>query len=371
MIRTSRAVPGKLRGSGRQTGDEAEQVQRDVVGDLRRQPLGDAGLPVRVRPQIPHEGRAAGRAVTGRFAELGVPEHVIPVRMRREARHDGLAQLAKVVRQAGHLGARDPGVDEQHAGPALHDRGVVLEHLALVDEHTLRDLRQHQLASLSSRWSGSPNQANISLSNVRISATRPLFDPQHVHREGYVVRCAGSALVDGHRRLAVGRRGPALEISEVAPAEAGVDPGPDGLVPADPHAGLRWHREPEVVAEERGQPFDVEVLEAPDVGRNQPPLLVAQPVAGSGAPVEPAVGQVLAHRGPGPLQGTVGRGQRELEGVGRLLGRPAEHVAMDQDGPLPRGQVLDGHDERQLDGFPEPPPASCGSSGWRSGHGCR
>ena len=72
-----------------------------------------------------------------------MPEHVIPVRMRREACHNGLAQLAKVVREAGHLGARDPGVDEQHAGPALYDDGVVLEQLALVDQHTFRDLRQH------------------------------------------------------------------------------------------------------------------------------------------------------------------------------------------------------------------------------------
>ena len=70
---------------------------------------------------------AAGCAVTGRFAELGVPEHVIPIRMRREACHNGLAQLAKVVREAGHFGALYPGVDEQHAGPALYDNGVVLE----------------------------------------------------------------------------------------------------------------------------------------------------------------------------------------------------------------------------------------------------
>jgi hypothetical protein len=60
--------------------------------------------------------------------------------MRREACHNGLAQLAKVVREAGHLGALYPRVDEQHAGPALHDNGVVLEQLALVDQHTLRDL---------------------------------------------------------------------------------------------------------------------------------------------------------------------------------------------------------------------------------------
>ena len=44
-----------------------------------------------------------------------------------------------------------PGVDEQHAGAALHDDGVALDELALVDQHTLCDLPQHQLASLASR----------------------------------------------------------------------------------------------------------------------------------------------------------------------------------------------------------------------------
>jgi hypothetical protein len=63
--------------------------------------------------------------------------------MRREACHNGLAQLAKVAREAGHFVARYAGVDEQHAGPALHDNGVVLDQLALVDQHTLRDLPEH------------------------------------------------------------------------------------------------------------------------------------------------------------------------------------------------------------------------------------
>lgn len=43
-----------------------------------------------------------------------------------------------------------PRVDEQHAGPALYDNGVALEELALVGQHTLRDLSQH------GQWSGSP-----------------------------------------------------------------------------------------------------------------------------------------------------------------------------------------------------------------------
>jgi hypothetical protein len=65
------------------------------------------------------------------------------MRMRREARHNGPAQLAKVVREAGDFGVVHPGVDEQHASPAVHDNSVALHELALVDQHTLRDLPQH------------------------------------------------------------------------------------------------------------------------------------------------------------------------------------------------------------------------------------
>ena len=40
----------------------------------------------------------------------------------------------------GHLVAVYPGVDEQHAGPALHDHGVAPAELALVEQPTVRDL---------------------------------------------------------------------------------------------------------------------------------------------------------------------------------------------------------------------------------------
>ncbi len=69
--------------------------------------------------------------------------------MRSEPGHNGLAQLAKVVRDGHHFGAEHSGVDEQHAGPALHDNGVALAELALVDQHTLGDLLQHGSASSS------------------------------------------------------------------------------------------------------------------------------------------------------------------------------------------------------------------------------
>jgi hypothetical protein len=78
-----RAIPRNQRSFGGQVGDEAEQVQRYLLGDVRRYQLGDAGLPARVRQPISDSGRAAGRAVTRRRAEPGVPEQVIPMRMRR------------------------------------------------------------------------------------------------------------------------------------------------------------------------------------------------------------------------------------------------------------------------------------------------
>ena len=56
-----RAIPGNLRRLGGQAGNEAEQVQRYLLGDVRLYPPGDAGLPARVRQQNP--GNAAQRAV--------------------------------------------------------------------------------------------------------------------------------------------------------------------------------------------------------------------------------------------------------------------------------------------------------------------
>ena len=64
-----RAIPGNPRQLGGQASNQAGQVQRYLPGDVRRYPLGDAGLPTRVRQLISGSGRAAGRAVTGRRAE--------------------------------------------------------------------------------------------------------------------------------------------------------------------------------------------------------------------------------------------------------------------------------------------------------------
>jgi hypothetical protein len=78
-----RAVPRNLSRLGAQTGNEAKQVQRYLLDDVRRYQLGDAGLRTRVRQPISDSSRAARRTVTGRRTEQGVPEQVIPMRMPR------------------------------------------------------------------------------------------------------------------------------------------------------------------------------------------------------------------------------------------------------------------------------------------------
>ena len=115
------------------------------LGDLRREQLRRRGpSPVRVRQQIPDGGRAAGRAVPGAVAELGVPEQVVPVGMRREAGHDGLARVA-----AGRSRGRPsrapciPGSMSNTPARPCTTTALFWQELALVDQHTLRDLPQH------------------------------------------------------------------------------------------------------------------------------------------------------------------------------------------------------------------------------------
>ena len=54
---------------------------------------------------------------------------------------------------------------------------------------------------------------------------------------------------------------------------------------------------------------------------------------------------LLAELGVGALEGRVDRGHGGVEGLGGLLGRPAQHVAQDEHGALAGGQVLQrGHE---------------------------
>ena len=68
-----------------------------------------------------------------------------------------------------------------------------------------------------------------------------------------------------------------------------------------------------------------------------------------GGPVAAVRRQVAAHRLPGPLERTVGRGHAGLEQPGGVGRRQPEHLARQQRRPLPRRQHLQRGEERQLD----------------------
>ena len=61
---------------------------------------------------------------------------------------------------------RGPYLDQGPLGPALHDNGIGLQEVALVEQHTLRDLYQRGAR-------GRPSVANWPGTKVRISATTP------------------------------------------------------------------------------------------------------------------------------------------------------------------------------------------------------
>jgi len=140
-----RAAPGDAPGAGGQAGDRAEQVERDLIGDVGRyQPGGDAGLGPGVRQPVAGERGAAGGAIAGRRTEPAGPQQVIPVRVGGEARHHRGARGRQVTGQADQLGDRDAGVDEQRAGRPLDDHGVALAEGALMDQHTVGHRGQHE-----------------------------------------------------------------------------------------------------------------------------------------------------------------------------------------------------------------------------------
>ncbi|MBE1496211.1 hypothetical protein H4696_003311 [Amycolatopsis lexingtonensis] len=107
-----------------------------------------------------------------------------------------------------------------------------------------------------------------------------------------------------------------------------------------------------VIPRQGRQPVEVVALVGVDVRLHRAALGVRQLVGGGAPPVEAAAGQLLAHRHACPLQCAGHRGDGQLERVGGLRRRPAEDVAQDEHRPLPRRQVLDGDDERQIERLP-------------------
>jgi hypothetical protein len=160
-----------------------------------------------------------------------------------------------------------------------------------------------------------------------------------------VVPAVAAAHVGGQRRLAVGGHRDHLEA-----AGFGEDPGPqeapDQLAAGEP-GHLRRHLEHGVLAQQLHDRGDVGVLERRGVPVEQGTVgrvggLVNLVLVGGGLP----------QPGPGALQQAVHRDRRRAEQIGDLRGPPVQHVAQDQHGALPGGQVLQRGDQGQPHALP-------------------
>jgi hypothetical protein len=96
-----------------------------------------------------------------------------------------------------------------------------------------------------------------------------------------------------------------------------------------------------------GERVHVVALEGVDVARDQRVLLAGERV-GDGFR-HAAFGEGRAR----PLQRAVRGGNRDLEALGHLRGRPAEHLRQQQHGALLRRQVLERRHEGQADALPQ------------------
>ena len=113
-----------------------------------------------------------------------------------------------------------------------------------------------------------------------------------------------------------------------------------------PH-GMRRHRQPHVVAQQSGQRVDIGSLVRVHIALEQRSVQLRG--SAGRAPQEPPL------RADAPSAPAVPAGARSSpsdahsSSRGRLLGRPAEHVAQDQHRPLARRQMLNRGQERQFD----------------------
>src|SRR5690606_41243519 len=76
-----RPFPGDMSSRRGQSGDEAEQIQRDVSGELGRQTFSEVLAPFRIRQLVSEEISAAGRSVTRRITEGRAPQGPLPIRV--------------------------------------------------------------------------------------------------------------------------------------------------------------------------------------------------------------------------------------------------------------------------------------------------
>jgi hypothetical protein len=164
---------------------------------------------------------------------------------------------------------------------------------------------------------------------------------EHLERLGHVAAVVGIPAVGCVRRLAVRLR------RQVAMAGRGGEGG-DDLATAPP-GRIRRHLEGDVVCEHGRERVDVAPFPGIQVAlHDRADALVSQRAEGG---LLAARRHPLLDPPPRPLQRAVHRGDRGLQRPRGLLGREAEHVAEQEHGALRSREVLQGRDERELDGL--------------------
>ena len=118
-------------------------------------------------------------------------------------------------------------------------------------------------------------------------------------------------------------------------------PGEDVVPPREPHVE-RWHRLRRVLLDQRRERVDVVPLERVDVAREHCVICLVE-LGGRAFGGDVARGQCR----PRSLQCTVHGRDARVEQLSDLCRLPPQHLAEDQDGPLPRRKVLQRGDERE------------------------
>jgi hypothetical protein len=174
-----------------------------------------------------------------------------------------------------------------------------------------------------------------------------VLDAEHVEGHREVGRVFWALDVVGHCRLPVGAGDQAAQQAERVGAESAVDPALHTAVAALPHARLGRHREPDVLVQDVCEAARVRPLGEFDDAVEH--LAFGGGGVAVGAPLEPPFRKVGADPGPRALRGAVDGRDGRLEQFRGLLGRAAEDVAQDQHSARQRREVLDRHEERELD----------------------
>jgi hypothetical protein len=110
---------------------------------------------------------------------------------------------------------------------------------------------------------------------------------------------------------------------------------------------VRWHRLTSILGEQRRERPDIRSVVSVHEAAKHRALLVGGRLGGR--PFDAPRRQLGPHPSPRPLKTAVDRGNGRLQQRRRLVRRPPVRIAEDEDGTLPRRQVLDGGEVSELD----------------------